>query len=272
MNEPPVNAIVMELIEGGSLAKWVGRSGLLASAYRRNTITYSEYVGVQQYVQREITRALQHLHDQGLAHMDLKPDNVMFTAHFRVKIIDLGSLTPQSGTNKNPPVTGKWRSPEYLSPPTGATQSDAVNTSYDMYGSGLMANEGIEPVFGATNYGTEGKLGKEAHEGTRKDTAATQFVKKVTEQDPGKRATAAEALDLPYLSESLLNDDQARAVLKFVSERQANPKAVKPASRRDEPAPPGPEQRSRFDEVLQELRQAEVFLVKAANAEADSVA
>jgi serine/threonine protein kinase len=39
---------------------------------------------------REVTQAVQHLHDRGIAHGDIKADNVVFDADGKAKLIDLG--------------------------------------------------------------------------------------------------------------------------------------------------------------------------------------
>ena len=41
----------------------------------------------------QITAALEYLHHQGVAHRDLKTDNVVISSDFTVKLIDFGYAT-----------------------------------------------------------------------------------------------------------------------------------------------------------------------------------
>jgi eukaryotic-like serine/threonine-protein kinase len=75
LEEPEVLVLVMELLDGQSLAD------RLLTGF----ITTSEALGIV----RQILRALQALHDLGIVHRDLKPSNVFLTRH-GVKLLDFG--------------------------------------------------------------------------------------------------------------------------------------------------------------------------------------
>ena len=85
----------------------------------------------------EVARALEHAHERGVIHRDLKPGNVLFDARGRVKLADFGV----SGTAPDPGTDAMIRglspftaSPEQLrgEPPTPAD---------DVYGLGALAYE-----------------------------------------------------------------------------------------------------------------------------------
>jgi hypothetical protein len=69
--------LVMEYVEGLSLAELVRRHGPLPAA------TACAYV-------RQAALGLQHAHEQGMVHRDVKPQNLMLTSKGQVKILDFG--------------------------------------------------------------------------------------------------------------------------------------------------------------------------------------
>jgi serine/threonine protein kinase len=77
--------IVMEFVEGETLASMLLREGRLPVA------------DVVRYV-AEIAEGLAAAHARGLVHRDVKPSNVMVTAHGHVKLLDFGIARNASGT------------------------------------------------------------------------------------------------------------------------------------------------------------------------------
>ena len=69
--------LVMELVEGDNLEELLGRSGPLPVAEACEVI-------------RQAALGLQHLHEHGLVHRDVKPSNLMLTPAGEVKVLDLG--------------------------------------------------------------------------------------------------------------------------------------------------------------------------------------
>ena len=69
--------LVMEFVEGDNLDGFVGRYGPLPVAEACEVV-------------RQAALGLQHLHEHGLVHRDVKPSNLMLTPAGEVKVLDLG--------------------------------------------------------------------------------------------------------------------------------------------------------------------------------------
>ncbi|MEM8671263.1 MAG: serine/threonine-protein kinase [Planctomycetota bacterium] len=69
--------LVMELVQGADLARIIKDQGPLSVSDACEIV-------------RQAATGLQHAHDSGLVHRDVKPSNVMLSADGRVKVLDLG--------------------------------------------------------------------------------------------------------------------------------------------------------------------------------------
>ena len=115
-----VVVLPMELAPGGDLRRLRGAG-------------YLEIIPVL----LEIAQALEHAHERGVVHRDLKPGNVLFDARGRVKLADFGVAGTVFAADGNLPSQGLspfTASPEQLrgQPPTPAD---------DIYGLGALAYE-----------------------------------------------------------------------------------------------------------------------------------
>ncbi|HXM78849.1 MAG TPA: protein kinase, partial [Thermoanaerobaculia bacterium] len=95
--------IAMEYVDGESLTRY------LAS---RQTLTLRERVEVV----REVALALQHAHERGVLHRDVKPGNILLTRDRRVKVADFGIGKLLSGTQDLTRTGQMVGSPAYMSP------------------------------------------------------------------------------------------------------------------------------------------------------------
>lgn len=69
--------LVMELVEGADLARIMKEHGVLSIANACEIV-------------RQAALGLQHAHDHGLVHRDVKPSNLMLTINGDIKVLDLG--------------------------------------------------------------------------------------------------------------------------------------------------------------------------------------
>ena len=130
--------IVMECVEGESLA----------DAVRRGRIEPREAVRIL----RGVAAALDHAHEHGIVHRDVKPANVLLGRNGDVKVVDLGIATAVEGTritsSGSVMGTAAYMAPEQLdgrdaAPPTDIYALAAV--AYEML-AGRPAYRGATPV------------------------------------------------------------------------------------------------------------------------------
>ena len=128
-----VHFLVMEYVEGKNLSDLVKRDGQLPIA---EAVDYA----------RQAAAGLQHAHEQGMVHRDMKPHNLMLTTDRTVKILDFGlaslssetiaassdiSLSTDASLTKVGRVMG---SPDFISPEqaTDARQADIRSDIYSL--------------------------------------------------------------------------------------------------------------------------------------------
>jgi WD40 repeat protein/serine/threonine protein kinase len=113
----------MELVEGVDLARLVKQRGPLSAEAACDHV-------------RQAALGLQHAHEQGLVHRDIKPHNLVVTPDGTVKLLDLG-LARLEGDQK-PGVTRLDQvlgTPDYL-PPEQAVNAWAADIRADIYALG----------------------------------------------------------------------------------------------------------------------------------------
>lgn len=98
--------LVMELVEGESLVDRVRRLGPLPVAEACDAV-------------RQAALGLQHAHDNGLVHRDIKPHNLMRTSDGVVKVLDFGLAALTEDAGRGAGQTGPnavMGTPEYMAP------------------------------------------------------------------------------------------------------------------------------------------------------------
>ena len=119
--------IVMELCEGGTLMK-----------DKINSNSISKPAEPLQILQ-QICSALAYIHDKGLIHRDLKPDNI-FIQEDTIKIADFGLVT-----KKGKHSTNRVGTELYMAPEVTAEKGDYDN-KVDIYSLGLIFLELLVPL------------------------------------------------------------------------------------------------------------------------------
>ena len=132
-----IQFIVMEYIDGISLAEYIKLQGVLK---------WKDAV----YFTVQILRALQHAHDRGIVHRDIKSQNVMMLPDGTIKVMDFGIARFNRETDKT--LSEKAiGSVHYISPEQA--RGEMTDEKSDIYSVGLMLYEmltGQKPFDGET--------------------------------------------------------------------------------------------------------------------------
>ena len=87
---------------------------------------------------RDVARAIDYAHQQGVLHRDLKPANVLIDESDAVVVTDFG-LAKQIGSDKGLTATGAaLGTPSYMSPEQAAGKSEEQSASTDVYAIGAI--------------------------------------------------------------------------------------------------------------------------------------
>ena len=118
------NFIVMELIEGITLKQYMEKKGVLNW---KETLHFS----------MQIAKALEHAHDKGIVHRDIKPHNVMVLKNGSVKVTDFGIARVMSKCNTL--TKEALGSVHYISPEQA--KGGWVDNRSDIYSLGVVMYE-----------------------------------------------------------------------------------------------------------------------------------
>lgn len=120
-----IQYIVMEYVSGITLKEYIEQQGVLK---------WKEAV----HFTVQVLRALQHAHDNGIVHRDVKPQNIMLLQDGTIKVMDFGIARFARGDSKT--ITDKAiGSVHYISPEQA--RGDKVDEKTDIYSTGVMLFE-----------------------------------------------------------------------------------------------------------------------------------
>jgi len=215
--------LVFEKVEGGSLLKHIQNKVSFTEAEARSII-------------KDLAEAINHLHAKGVAHRDIKPDNVLCVNSNStgiVKLCDFDLCSPISLNVPTPTLLSPVGSLEYMAPEVADTfivddyfDDDEEDISYnkkcDLWSLGIIMYillSGSAPFSGNCGHGCGWERGKECGECqellmTSIMQAEIQFsgeiwnfvsieakdlIQNLLEKDSSQRLTAKEVLDHPWI-------------------------------------------------------------------------
>lgn len=120
-----IQYIVMEYIDGITLTEYIERQGVLKW---RDAIHFTT----------QILRALQHAHDRGIVHRDIKSQNVMLLSDGTIKVMDFGIARFNRETDKTMSEKAIG-SVHYISPEQA--RGEVTDEKSDIYSVGVMLYE-----------------------------------------------------------------------------------------------------------------------------------
>ncbi len=179
--------LVMELVEGEDLKRFMEENG--------GKLTWKETV---QYTE-ETLQALQHAHEHGIIHRDIKPQNIMLLRDGSIKVMDFG-IARFSRSGVHTTTDKAMGSVHYISPEQA--RGDVTDAKSDIYSVGVMMYEmltGQLPFDGESNVAVAIKQISEdprpPHELNPDIPESLEaIVLRAMEKDPAKRYESAQAM------------------------------------------------------------------------------
>ncbi|AES82700.1 putative, Phosphoenolpyruvate carboxykinase (ATP) CAMK-CDPK family [Medicago truncatula] len=153
---------------------------------------------------KNLLEAIVHCHKHGIAHKDIKPDNILFDFNGNIKLADFGSAEWlfEGGKKRNECVgTFHYMAPEVI------LGKEHDSTKVDVWSCGVTLYVmlcAIEPFHGETPCDTfkailKTNLRFPMTTFISMSTPATDLIKKMICRDPSKRISAEEALMHPWI-------------------------------------------------------------------------
>lgn len=184
--------IVMELCLGGDLFSILDR--------RRSGVSEEDAAAAS----RQVLHALEHLHSRHVAHLDIKPENLLLAklgpiAGNVVKVADFGSAARfDNGPLTKPAGSSLYVAPEVLVQP-------AYDSAADLWSTGIVLHEllvGQRPFSGLQDLLLSPQCTLQSRFWSRVSEPAHKLVLGLLEPESAQRLTAAEALKALWLQPS----------------------------------------------------------------------
>ncbi|CAH8630415.1 unnamed protein product [Dicrocoelium dendriticum] len=183
--------IILDLVTGGELFARVAECEKLSEEEASNFV-------------EQILLGVQHMHSCGIAHLDLKPENIMIEdlASRKIKIIDFGLARVLSPNETFQDMAG---TPEFCAPEI--INYDAITLATDMWAIGVITYillTGISPFAGDTQMETfqnilDCVVNYSRDEMKDATDLAKDFIRRLLVKNPRKRSTVDDCLSHPWI-------------------------------------------------------------------------
>ncbi|KAL5004238.1 hypothetical protein ScPMuIL_017694 [Solemya velum] len=183
--------LVLELVSGGELFHYITEKDKLSEEEASAFI-------------KQILEGLQHLHSKNIAHLDLKPENIMLLdkKSTKVKLIDFGLSQKIDGNQEVRAMNG---TAEFVAPEV--VGYDPLSTDTDMWSLGVITYillSGASPFLGDNQQETYQNISAVEYQFDEEyfaDTSqlAKDFIMKLLVHEPKKRSNVADCLCHPWI-------------------------------------------------------------------------
>uniref|UniRef100_A0A665W6S1 non-specific serine/threonine protein kinase n=1 Tax=Echeneis naucrates TaxID=173247 RepID=A0A665W6S1_ECHNA len=193
--------LILELVSGGELFDFLAQKESLSEEEATQFI-------------KQVLDGVQYLHSKGIAHFDLKPENIMLLDRNvplpRIKLIDFGLAHKiEAGAD----FKNIFGTPEFVAPEI--VNYEPLGLEADMWSIGVITYillSGASPFLGDTKQETLGNISAMNYEFDEElfsntSELAKSFIKQLLEKDTRKRMTIQDAHNHPWIKP--LNSRQA---------------------------------------------------------------
>ncbi|PWA30532.1 hypothetical protein CCH79_00015265 [Gambusia affinis] len=185
--------LILELVSGGELFDFLAQKESLCEEEATQFI-------------KQILDGVQYLHSKGIAHFDLKPENIMLLDRSvplpRIKVIDFGlahKIKPGAD------FKNIFGTPEFVAPEI--VNYEQLGLEADMWSIGVITYillSGISPFLGETKQETLGNISAVDYDFDEEffsntSELAKSFIRQLLEKDTRKRMTIQDALNHPWI-------------------------------------------------------------------------
>ncbi len=174
--------IALEYVDGMSLDKLIKKCGKLQNQSAM-------------LIFRDSCKALLYAHENGIVHRDIKPGNILISAHGDIKLADFGIASIEKEGENNLTQDGSTLgTPSYM-PPEQFSETKKVDNRADIYAMGIMLYEmvtGQKPFPGKFSPETiiqiqKGKYTPPEKLESKVDSTIRKLIKKMIRPNPAKR-------------------------------------------------------------------------------------